>query len=92
MRNLAIVLLLVAVAAMGFAAGEGEESSAGEYTLSAPGTYPVVEPMYEFDAVTIYSSVESSGKPGESEFTPYLEEITNVRVNFLRRDRERCRR
>ena len=83
-RNLAIVTILALAAATGFAAGEGEDSgSAGEYTLSPPGVYPVVQPMYEFDAVTIYSSVESSGKPQESKLTPYLEGITNVRVNFI---------
>jgi putative aldouronate transport system substrate-binding protein len=83
-RNLAIVTILALAAATGFAAGEGEDSgSAGEYTLSPPGVYPVVQPMYEFDAVTIYSSVESSGKPQDSKLTPYLEGITNVRVNFI---------
>ena len=83
MRNLAIVLVLVSASAMSFGVGEGEESFAGDYTLSAPGTYPVVEPMYEFDVVTIYSSVESSGKPRDSKFTTYLEDLTNVRVNFI---------
>ena len=83
MRNLTIVLLLVAGAAMGFASGDGEGSAAGDYTLSPPGTYPVVEPMYEFDVVTIYLSHESSGRPGDSKFTTFLEDLTNVRVNFV---------
>ena len=83
MRNLAIVLMLVAGAVMGFAGAEGEGSSAGDYALSPPGTYPVVEPTYEFDVVTIYLSHESSGRPGDSKFSAYLEDLTNVRVNFV---------
>lgn len=83
MRNLAIVMLLAAAAATSFAAGEGEGTSSGDYALNPPGTYPVVEPAYEFDVVTIYLSHESSGRPGDSKFSTFLEDLTNVRVNFV---------
>ena len=70
MRSLAILMMLAAAAAMSFAAGEGEATSSGDYALNPPGTYPVVEPTYEFDVVTIYLSHESSGRPGDSKFSP----------------------
>lgn len=85
-RSLIFAIVLIASAGMLFAGGEAESSAAaGAYRLNEPGKWPVVlgGDMYEFDAVAIYSVTEANGKLNEAPFTRYLEEVTNVKVNFV---------
>jgi len=85
-RSLFLMVVLLATTGMLFAGGQGEGSTAsGDYKLNEPGKWPVVlgDDMYEFDAVAIYSATEANGKLNEAPFTKYLEEETNVKVNFV---------
>jgi putative aldouronate transport system substrate-binding protein len=85
-RSLIFAIVLVASAGMLFAGGEGESSAAaGSYQLNEPGKWPVVlgGDMYEFDAVAYYNATEANGLLNEAPFTRYLEEETNVKVNFV---------
>jgi putative aldouronate transport system substrate-binding protein len=82
-KLLFLVIVLTAGAGMLFA-GAQDEASEGDYQLNEPGKYPVIlsEEMYEFEALGIYSATESSGKHQDAELTAYLEELTNVRINW----------
>jgi putative aldouronate transport system substrate-binding protein len=84
-KLLFFVIVLTAGAGMLFAGAQGEGSAEGDFELNEPGKYPVIlsEEMYEFDALGIYSATESSGKHQDAELTAYLEELTNVRINWV---------
>lgn len=78
-------LALAALLAFGgaaFAAG-AEDTAASAYQLNPPGTYPVVDEKVTISAIAYYSSSTSSGTPGDAAFATYLEDLTNVRVDFV---------
>lgn len=75
------IFTLAVTAGFVFAGSQGE-AAAGDYELNSPASYPVVlsDEPYEFEALGIYSSTESSGNHQESKLTAHLEELTNVRI------------
>ena len=73
---------LLAVGGLAFAAGD-EEAAASAYQLNPPGTYPVVDEKVTITAIAYYSSSTSSGTPGDAAFATYLEDLTNVQVDFV---------
>ena len=78
-------IALIAVLALGglaFAAGD-EEAAASAYQLNPPGTYPVVDEKVTITAIAYYSSSTSSGTPEDAAFATYLEDLTNVHVDFV---------
>ena len=83
-KLLFFTIILTVTAGFVFAGAQGEAAAAGDYKLNTPGSWPVVlgDEPYEFDAVGIYSATEASGNLTDALFTAYLEEITNVRVNW----------
>jgi putative aldouronate transport system substrate-binding protein len=88
MKRSFIVLigLLLAVPALLFATGQQEAAGAGgELQINEPGRYPVVlgDTPYEIDVFTIYLDAETDGDRESAAFTQYLEELTNVHVNWI---------
>lgn len=79
------VVILVATAGMVFAGPQAEEAAGGEWKLNEPGKYPVVlgDTPYQIDVVAMYHGHENTGDLPEAEFTAYLEDLTNVHVNWL---------
>lgn len=78
-----VVLALVVSAGFVLASGGAEAAgSTGGAQLNPPGTYPITKQPTSFTAVTIYGTNESSGKPGDSKFSAYLEKLTNVKVIY----------
>ena len=78
-------IALVAMLALGgvaFAAGD-DEAAASAYQLNPPGTYPVVDEKVTITAIAYYSSSTSSGTPEDAAFTTFLEDLTNVHVDFI---------
>lgn len=85
MKRLILVLLaLVVSAGFLFAGGQADKAGAtgSDAVLNPPGTYPITKQPTSFTAVTIYGPNESSGKPGDSKFSAYLEKLTNVKVIY----------
>jgi putative aldouronate transport system substrate-binding protein len=83
-KFLILAIALVGVTGLLFA-GTQTEAATGDYVLNEPAKYPVIlsDEPYEFDAFGIYSATESSGKHQDSKLTKYLEELTNVKINWV---------
>lgn len=84
MKKLIFVVALLAAATVAFASSQGEEGATGDVQLNAPGKYPVVlgDEPFEIRVMTGYNAMESQGKVDQAPFTEYLQDITNVKVNF----------
>ena len=83
-KAILVLVVLLAAAGLVFASGGQEKgTAAGGVQLNPPGTYPVTKAPYTFTAVTGYYSIESSGKPNDSKFSKWFEQLTNVKVNFI---------
>jgi len=69
---------------MAFGEGQSDQGAKGEVRLNTPGQYPVVlgDQPFTINVMTGYNAMESQGKVDQAPFTEYLEEITNVHVNF----------
>ncbi len=86
MRKLLTVMVLLLVPFAVFAGGGQEAVGAADgFELNTPGEYPVVlgDEPYEIDVFTIYIDAETDGDRENAAFTQWLEELTNVRVNFI---------
>ena len=87
MKKLVVVLIvLLSVPALLFSAGKQEDAAAADgFELNKPGTYPVVkgDTPYEIDVFTIYLDAETDGNREDAAFTAYLEDLTNVKVNWV---------
>ena len=84
MKKLCVLLMAVLlVAGLAFAGGEQEAATAADIELSEPGTYPIVQSPISFDLITIFNTVETSGTPEDAELTAFMEELTNIRINWV---------
>lgn len=75
------VLCVCAVAL--FAAGESEQATGAELELNPPGTYPIVNEKVTIDVFTVFNPTETSGNRDDAAFTAYIEDLTNVHVNWV---------
>ena len=84
MKKLSVLLVaFLLVAGLAFAGGEQEGAATADIELSEPGTYPIVQTPISFDLITIFNTVETSGTPEDAELTAFMEELTNIRVNWV---------
>lgn len=81
-----VLVCLAILPAAVFAAGSEEDSAAAAgFELNDPGQFPVVlgDEPYEVDVFTIYLTAETDGERNQAAFTQYIEDLTNVRVNWI---------
>ncbi len=86
MKKLLTIVAMLLLPFLLFAGGQQEADDGGdEIQLNEPGRYPVVldDEPYEIDVFTIYLDAETDGDRENAAFTQWLEELTNVRVNFV---------
>ena len=79
--GLATLILFFLAVPLVYSSGQGD-SPEGEFTLYDPGEYPIVHPTYEFDVVTTMP-IRARNVAVDLEFGQHLEDLTNVRVNFI---------
>ena len=83
LRTTGIALVaLLALGGVAFAA-PSQEAAASAQQLNPPGTYPVVDEKVTITAIAYYASSTSSGTPGDAAFATFLEDLTNVHVDFI---------
>jgi putative aldouronate transport system substrate-binding protein len=87
MKKSTLVFIALLIGGTFYVIGEGqqEKTSQAEYKLNTPGQWPVIvsEIPYDFDAIGTYASHYSSGGLQDAALTEYLENITNVRINWI---------
>lgn len=65
-----------------FISCNGNKDDASEIAISEPGTYPIVEEPISIDMLFSYYINELSGNLEDAAFSKYLEDVTNIHVNW----------